>query len=138
MHFGESLVTLAAFGSQVQGRERPESDLDLLIVAEGLPRRRLERQRLVLEQAHRVSDAFAERVSIIALTPEEARPVKPYYLGFLEGYRLLVDRGGFFEGVLERLRRRLAELGSRRLTDELGNPYWDLKPDYVLGEDVVL
>jgi len=24
------------------------------------------------------------------------------------------------------------------LTDELGNPYWDLKPDYVLGEDVVL
>ena len=34
--------------------------------------------------------------------------------------------------------RRLVELGSRRLTDELGNSYWDLKPDYVLGEDVVL
>jgi hypothetical protein len=29
-------------------------------------------------------------------------------------------------------------MGSRRLTDERGNPYWDLKPDDVLGEDVVL
>jgi hypothetical protein len=31
-----------------------------------------------------------------------------------------------------------AGTGARRLTDERGNPYWDLKPDYVLGEDVVL
>ena len=29
-------------------------------------------------------------------------------------------------------------IGARRLVDELGNAYWDLKPDYVLGEDIVL
>ena len=51
-HFGSALVTLAVFGSQVQGRERPESDLDVLIVAEGLPSSRLERQGLVLGIAH--------------------------------------------------------------------------------------
>jgi hypothetical protein len=49
-----------------------------------------------------------------------------------------VDLDGFFRAVLDRLERRLAELGSRRLSDERGNPCWDLKPDYVLGEDVVL
>ncbi len=136
--FGLALVTLAVFGSQVQGRERPESDLDVLLVAEGLPPSRLERQGLVLGVAHGVSDALAAQLSIIPLTPEEARSIKPFYLGFLEGHRLLVDRGGFFEGILDRLRARLAQLGARRLTDELGNPYWDLKPDYVLGEDVVL
>lgn len=136
--FGGALVTLAVFGSQVQGRQRPESDLDVLIVAESLPRSRLERQGLILDLAHDVSDAFAERLSVIPLTPEEARTVKPFYLGLLEGYRPLVDRDGFLEGVLDRLRGRLTELGARRLTDELGNPYWDLKPDYVLGEDVVL
>ena len=64
--------------------------------------------------------------------------MKPFYLGFLDGHRLLADRAGFFRAVLDRLERRLEDLGARRLTDELGNTYWDLKPDYVLGEDVVL
>lgn len=136
--FGTALVALAVFGSQVQGRERPESDLDLLLVIEGLPRRRLDRWSEIGPIAHAVSDAFAETVSAILLTPEEARTVKPYYLGFQEGHRLLVDRDGFLRAVLDRLEARLRELGARRLTDELGNPYWDLKPDYVLGEDVVL
>jgi uncharacterized protein len=136
--FEDALVTLAAFGSQVQDTARPESDLDLLIVVRGLPRRRLDRRRLIGPIAHEVSDAFAERVSAILLTPEEALTIKPFYLGLLDGHRLLVDRGGFLRAILDRLGRRLKQLGARRLTDELGNPYWDLKPDYVLGEDVLL
>lgn len=136
--FEGDLVTLAAFGSQVQGIARPDSDLDLLVVIRGLPRRRLERRRLLAPVIHGVSDAFAERVSTILLTPEEAETIKPFYLGFLDGHWLVVDRDGFMRGVLARLRRRLTELGARRLTDDRGNPYWDLKPDYVLGEDVVL
>ena len=135
---GDALITLAALGSQVQGRARPESDLDVLLIAEGLPRSRLERQGLVLDLAHAVSDDFAERVSVIPLTPEEAQPIKPFYLGLLDGYCTLIDQGGFLEGILHRLRARLTELGSRRLVDDQGNPYWDLKPDYVLGEDVDL
>lgn len=137
-HFGSALVVLAAFGSQVQGTARPESDLDLLLVARGLPRRRLDRQGLILSIAHEVSDAFAACVSVIPLTPEEASTVKPFYLGLLDGCRVLVDREGFLREILDRLEHRLAELGARRLMDEQGNAYWDLKPDYVLGEDVVL
>jgi predicted nucleotidyltransferase len=136
--FGDDLITLAAFGSQVLGTARPESDLDLLVVALGLPKRRLDRHGVILSIAHAVSDAFAARVSAVPLTPEEASTIKPFYLGLLEGHRVLVDRGEFLGGILDRLRRRLAELGARRLTDDRGHPYWDLKPDYVLGEDVVL
>jgi predicted nucleotidyltransferase len=136
--FGEDLVTLAVFGSRAREQERPSSDLDVLIVIRGLPRRRSDRWRLLSPLAHAVSDPFAETLSAILLTPEEAVSVKPFYLGFLDGHRLLVDRDGFFRAVLDRLEKRLAELGSRRLWDEQGNPYWDLKPDYVLGEDVVL
>ena len=136
--FGDALVSLVAFGSQVQGRARPESDLDLLIVVRDLPRRRMDRRRLLSDLAHRVSDPFAATVSIIVLTPDEASSVKPFYLGLLDGHRRLVDRGDLMRGILTRLEARLTELGSRRLTDERGNVYWDLKPDYVLGEDVVL
>lgn len=137
-HFGDDLVTLAVFGSRTQGRERPESDLDLLLVIRSLPRERMARRRLLSPIVHAVGDAFAEAASLILFTPEEAVTVKPFYLGFLDGHRLLIDRDGFFQAVLDRLVRRLDELGARRLSDEQGNPYWDLKPDYVLGEDVVL
>lgn len=136
--FGDALVTLAAFGSQVQGTERPESDLDLLVVVRDLPRRRTERRDLLRPIAKAVGPTFADTVSLVLLTPDEARSAKPFYLGMLDGHRLLVDRDGFFRGVLDRLERRLVELGSRRLVDRHGNPYWDLKPDYVPGEDIVL
>lgn len=137
-YFGNALVALVAFGSQVQGRARAESDLDLLVVIRGLPARRLDRHRLLSPLSHQVSDEFAATVSAVLLTPEEASSVKPFYLGLLDGHRILVDRGDFVRGILTRLENRLATLGARRLTDELGNGYWDLKPDYVLGEDIVL
>lgn len=136
--FGEALVALVAFGSQAQERARPESDLDLLIVIRDLPPRRLDRRRLLGPLAHEVSDHFANTVSAVLLTPTEASTIKPFYLGLLDGYRALVDREGFMQAIVARLERRLRELGARRLTDAHGDSYWDLKPDYVLGEDVVL
>jgi len=136
--FGHDLITLAKFGSRAQGKARPESDLDLLLIVRGLPSRRLERTDTVRDLVRGAGDAFAEHASVIALTPEQASSIKPFYLGFLEGHELLIDRGGFFAAILARLECRLRELGARRLVDELGSPYWDLKPDYVLGENVVL
>lgn len=50
---------------------------------------------------------------------------------------LLYDREGFFAGMLQRLRSRLAELGAQR--KQLGRlRYWDLKPDFQLGEVIEL
>jgi hypothetical protein len=51
---------------------------------------------------------------------------------------VLWDREGFFEGVLARLRARLAELGARRYVDKDGYEYWDLKPDWKPGDVVTL
>ena len=48
---------------------------------------------------------------------------------------ILYDRGGFFGEVLGRLRRRLEELGARRV--RLGRRwYWVLKGDFRFGEVV--
>ncbi len=136
--FGPDLVSVVAFGSRARGGAGPESDLDILIVVHALPRRRFERYRGLGSLARGVSEKLAETVAPILLTPEEAVSVKPYDLGMLSGHVLLRDRDGFFEGVLTRLRARLAELGSRRYVDEDGYEYWDLKPDWKPGDVVTL
>ena len=56
----------------------------------------------------------------------------------LTAHVLLYDRDGFFAAILQRLKTRLAELGSERRVDKDGYEYWVLKPDLKPGEAVEL
>jgi hypothetical protein len=76
-------------------------------------------------------------ISAIIKSPEEADKGSPLFLDMVEDAKVLFDRGHFFERVLERLRKRLKELGARRIWR--GNAwYWDLKPDYKPGDVIEL
>ncbi len=136
--FGDRLVSVVLFGSRARAQARPESDIDLLVVIRDLPRNRWQRYEGFADLAREVSPDFAAMLALILATPEEAGNVKPYYLGMLSGHEILYDRDAFFAGVLERLRGRLAELGSRRYVDPDGYEYWDLKPDWKPGGVVEL
>jgi hypothetical protein len=74
--------------------------------------------------------------NLMTKTPQEARYHSPLYLDIVEDGILLVDRGGFFQAVLDAMRVRMRELGSRRVFLEDGSWYWDLKPDFRFGEVV--
>ena len=63
-------------------------------------------------------------------TPAELGQSSPLLLDMTEDARILHDRNA---GVLQRLKRRLDELGARRIWR--GNAWiWDLRPDYRPGE----
>lgn len=132
------LVSVVLFGSVARGQARATSDIDLVVVMRGWPKSRLDRHALWLRAARQVAEGFAQRVSVVPLTPAEAEHVKPYYLGMLSGYRMLFDRDDFFRAILARLRRRLKELGSERRVDEEGREYWILKKDVKPGEAIIL
>ena len=138
---GPRLLSLVLFGSVARGRPRESSDVDLLVVAEGFPTSLRERRRPLLEEWSRVR---AERGlpavewNLVTKTPGEARFHSPLYLDIVEDGILLLDREGFFQSVLDAMRARMRELGSRRVFLEDGSWYWDLKPDFRFGEVVEL
>jgi len=141
-HYGERLISVVVFGSVARETQTFDSDLDLLIVVEKLPSGRMKRIREfesieekiepLLESLHR-KEGIHTYISAIIKSPEEAEKGSPIFLDMVEDARILFDRNGFFEEVLDRLKKRLKELGSKRIWK--GNAWhWDLKPDYKPGE----
>ena len=140
-HYGTDLVSVAVYGSVGRGVPRPDSDVDLLVVAEGLA----DRHSLRLRDFRAVEEALAPRfdaaaaaglhpdLSPVLMTPSELQRGSMLLLDMTEDARILFDPAGCLAGALDRLRDRLRELGSRRIW--LGNAwYWDLKPDYRPGD----
>ena len=140
-YYGDRLVTLAVFGSVARGSQRLDSDVDLLLVCEPLPAgrtRRIAEFGEVEEQLEPMLASLREAgittsLSVIVKTPAEVQRGGLLYLDFIEDARLLYDEGDFFRGFLIQLRDRLSKLGARRVWR--GNAwYWDLKPDFKVGD----
>jgi predicted nucleotidyltransferase len=143
-HYGERLVSLVLYGSAARGTMKPFSDIDLLVIVKDLPKGNHERwvewRKQVVEPAIQdecdrlYREGYYVTVSARLKTPEEASFFHPFYLDMTQEAILLFDRDGFFRKVLERLRRRLQELGSKRVFLPDGSWYWVLKPDIKWGE----
>ena len=138
---GPRLRSLVLFGSVARGDSTPDSDIDLLVIADGFPRSQAARRRPLLaawsrEQRRRGLPEVEWNLG--TKSPEEALHHSPLYLDMVEDGVLLFDRDGFFRAVLDALRDRMRELGSRRVFLEDGSWYWDLKPDFRFGEVVEL
>lgn len=143
--YGDRLVSLAVFGSVARGTMGPESDVDLLIVAEPLPRGRMARVR-EFEAVDRATievmvDAARGGVhttlSPVFKTPREVERGSPLFLDMTDEARILVDRDGFLRSYLDGLASRLRALGAGRVRRG-GGYYWILKAELRPGEEIVL
>ncbi len=139
--YGERLLSLAIFGSVGRGTPRPDSDIDLLIVASDLPEGRVRRAR-EFQQVEELLAAALRRareqglnpeLSPVFKTPAELEVGSPLLLDMVDDARILYDKGGLLGRSLGELRARLERLGARRVWRDQGW-YWDLKPDYRPGE----
>lgn len=135
--FADKLVSAVVFGSVATGKQLPDSDIDILLVIEDLPRGRFARRALldgVYDEFEWLIPAEHRPFLLTVLkTPQEAKNLSPLYFDMTDRRIILHDRDDFFAAVLQDVQSRLAKLGARR--KKLGQiEYWDLKPDYVPGE----
>lgn len=129
MRFGDALVSVVLFGSYARGEPGPYSDLDVLVVVEGLPGDWRERgqMELVIE---RMGLHWGKAIQVILVEPDDVRfavdSILPLLLELRDSYVCLWDRNGFFAEEMDRFSRRLTEQGVRRL----GAHTWEV-PDLV-------
>ena len=143
--YKERIVSLCVFGSVAAQTMRPDSDIDVLVVCNGLPNGRIARIREFeavdvlcqesLEQAKR--QGVYTDFSPIIKTPDEVYLGSPVFLDMTDTARILVDREDFLKIFLNRFRNRLSELGAMRV-EFGGGYYWILKPNLKPGEEIIL
>lgn len=139
----ENLISIVLFGSVARGQYRKDSDIDLLVICEDLPRDMFKRREF-LRETNRKMDIYLESIyekgyypffSIILKSREEAQRLSPLYLDMTEDSIIIYDKENFFSKVLMRMKKILDRLGSKRVF--IGKKwYWDLKPDYKFGEEI--
>ena len=139
--YRDRFISLIVFGSIARDEMRKDSDIDLLLVIDSLPKRRLERQKEFMEVEKEVEryldklfdEGYFVDFSPIIKTPKEAMRISPLYLDMVEDALIVYDKDDFFRKILQNVRSRLKELGSKRV--RMGKRwYWILKPDYRFGE----
>ena len=142
---GERLVAVAVYGSVARGVARPESDVDVLIVADELPRGPRARRQLV-GAAVDEAEVILHRgrpdgwLSVVLKTREEVDQGGPlfYDMTLPDHVAIMHDPERWLASFLERLRGKMAALGAVRRRDSSGHPYWDLKPDWKPGDVIDL
>jgi hypothetical protein len=143
--YGPRLRAIALFGSVARRTARPQSDVDLLLVVDDLPRGRRARFETFCPVERALAPAIEElrragittELSPVLRTPEDLRTASPLMLDLTEDAILLDDPDGLVDAALDDLRARLCRTGARRVwTGDTW--YWDLKPDYRRGEIIRL
>ena len=143
---GGGLVSAVLFGSVARGEANEGSDVDLLIISETFKGSFGERFQLFQEVERDLLNSEPRRrlrkrglgtlISPIPLTSEEVERHPPILLDILTDGIILYDKDGFTRKHLTELKRRLKALKARKVQLPSGSWYWDLKPDYRLGEVV--
>jgi hypothetical protein len=144
--YGKDLVSVVLFGSWARETATPASDVDLVVVSEGLAKGRMARVRQFREVEKRIEGARLRvwggayappELSPLFKTREEARVGSPLFLDMTDRSILLYDRDAFFSGILDAVRARMRANGTRRVAAK-GGYYWLYRPGSRLGEAIEL
>ena len=141
--FGDRLVSVVLFGSIARGNWSKDSDIDLLVVAEGWESKPVWERLRELRKAEKGLEVSPEYLRAIEagytpviqpypLSKDEARKFHTFYLDLvLEGI-VLYDKESFMAEVLRSVKQRLEKAGAVRVTLPSGQYYW------ILGEEKVI
>lgn len=141
--YPSKLVSLAVFGSVVRGEAKPTSDLDILVIIDGLPEKysdRVSQMIEVIDDLRQFKFSFWKNKNIfcnfepIILSVEEASQTQPIYMDMVESSVIVYDKNNFLKETLGKIAEKLRKLKSERISLTGGRWFWRLKPSVDRGE----
>ena len=134
---GEKLFSVILYGSAARGEQNEWSDLDIYVLAQGLPESPIRR---VMFLKGLLADLKTEKkVSIRGKTPEEfGKPILPLYLDLAAEGVVLYDKANFASKILEKIREKVKEVGLARYRTKEGYLGWRLNRPLEKGERIVV
>lgn len=147
-YYGKRMRSIVLYGSVARGAASSSSDIDFMLVVDGLERSYGKRineivwleldPTLMGERTYLRQHGYGGQLSNVVYTPEESEAFRLLYLDIIHDGHILFDYQGHFAKIAARLRARLDETGAKRVILEGGGWYWDLKPDIQFGERLEL
>lgn len=140
---GDDLISVVLYGSVARGCAKKKSDIDLLII--------MEYEKDYFEMLKPLMDAYKKLkekdvygkflkkgvkpyFSFLVFSRKEASKNRWIYLDMVEDSIILYDKDNFFKNKIKEFKKRLKELGSRRIRLPDGRWYWEIKPSLKSGE----
>ncbi len=143
--YKDRLISICVYGSAARGTAGPTSDVDLLLVVEGLRGSVGKRLQELYESISGIenerkllsaSGHFAD-ISLFPLSPSESASFLPIYLDIIDEGVIIYDKANFLENVLTRCRSMLTEAGAEKVSTRHGW-FWRVNPNMLVGEAIAV
>ena len=104
--FGDNLISIILFGSYARETATEYSDVDLLVIAKNLPKRRIDRHKVLRDIVLEFIYRYGINISPILIEPRDLSPkdINPLICGILTGYKIIYDKNNFWKNYLERIK----------------------------------
>ena len=104
--FGDDLISIILFGSYARETATKYSDVDLLVIAKNLPKRRIDRHKVLRDIVLEFIYRYGINISPILIEPRDLSPkdINPLICGILTGYKIIYDKNNFWKNYLERIK----------------------------------
>jgi predicted nucleotidyltransferase len=106
--FGQNLISVVLFGSQVQGRARLDSDIDILVIVKNLSKNWREQDELAGQLRINLWSKDLYNIQFILMTPEQIDMAiewfNPLLLSLADGCYILFDSNDFFNKIINRIK----------------------------------
>lgn len=145
--FNDNLISIVIFGSVARGEARPNSDLDVLVIAKNIPEKYSKRIDLVIYALESLkelkvwlweNEGIYCNVELLILNTDEAKCFQPIYLDMIYDSIIVYDKNDFFKNILREFTKKLKEIGAERVELPGGKWFWRLKPEIKRGEVIEL
>lgn len=141
----ENLTSIVLFGSAARGEAKEGSDIDLLVVAKEFKPYRsrfdifndIDKELRTSKEYRSLKEKkLGTLISPILLKSDEIKKNPPILLDIVTDGVILFDTDNFIRNLINSLKKKLEERRAKKIYFGEGKWYWDLKPDYKLGEVV--